>query len=79
MRNAFVRNYLKYLGHESIFRDCLGLNIEMHSQKAQGNKDLEHDHVFEHDLSYALILAFSMGMHSEKLTNGSLISFHLQT
>ena len=31
----------KYLGHESKFRDCLGLNIEMHSQKVQGNKDLE--------------------------------------
>ena len=56
---------IKYLGHESNFRDCLGLTIEMHSQKAQGNKDLKHDHVFEHDLSFALILAFSMGMHSE--------------
>lgn len=42
---------IKYLGHESNFRDCLGLNIEMHSQKTQENKDLEHDDVFEHDLS----------------------------
>ena len=39
----------------------------------------EQGETTEFHLSYALILAFSLGMHSEKLTNGSLISFHLRT
>ena len=39
----------------------------------------ERGETTEFHLSYALILAFSLGMHSEKLTNGSLISVHLRT
>ena len=76
-KHLAIFNYVKIV---MFMRDAISMTLE-------GNEmvftritwgELE-DGATEFHLSYALILPFSLGMHSEKLTNGSLISVHLRT